>query len=84
MREEYEFRKGKRGAVVPSPGKARITIMLDNDVLAHFRAQGDASGAGYQTLINASLRRELVGPARTDDKPVTVAALRRILREELR
>jgi hypothetical protein len=29
MRKEYDFSKGKRGAVIPSPGKTRITIMLD-------------------------------------------------------
>jgi uncharacterized protein (DUF4415 family) len=40
MREEYDFSKAKRGAVIPSPGKTRITIMLDDDVIEHFRASG--------------------------------------------
>jgi len=31
MRAEYDFSKGKRGAVIP--GKARITIYIDNAVL---------------------------------------------------
>ncbi|CAN5311780.1 hypothetical protein BH11PSE14_BH11PSE14_03900 [soil metagenome] len=84
MRDEYDFRNGKRGAAVPAPGKTRITIMLDNDVLEHFRAQGDTGGVGYQTLINASLRKQLQGESRANDKPLTVAVLRRILREELR
>jgi uncharacterized protein (DUF4415 family) len=85
MRDEYDFSKAKRGAVVASPGKTRITIMLDDDVIEFFRAQADAQGAGYQTLINALLRQALVAPKKTkaEDKPVTVATLRRVLREEL-
>ena len=56
MRDEYDFSKGKRGAVIPSPGKTRITIMLDDDVIERFRAQAEAEGVGYQTLINSLLR----------------------------
>jgi len=37
-------------------GKTRITIMLDNDLLAAFRARAEAEGTGYQTLISRSLR----------------------------
>ncbi len=85
MREEYDFSKAKRGAVIPSPGKTRITIMLDNDVIEHFRAQAQAEGVGYQTLINALLRKAAVGTgkAKSEAKPLTVATLRRVLREEL-
>jgi hypothetical protein len=86
MRKEYDFSKGRRGAVLSSQGKTRITIMLDDDILAHFRSRAEAAGMGYQTMINAALREAI---ARTkgkaaDDKPVTAAALRKILREELR
>lgn len=86
MRDDYDFSKAQRGAVLPSPGKTRITIMLDDDVIEHFRAQAEAQGTGYQTLINALLRKALAGPtkARPEGKPLTVAALRRVLREELR
>jgi uncharacterized protein (DUF4415 family) len=56
MRKEYDFSKGKRGAVIASPGKTRITIMLDDDLIEHFRALAEARGTGYQTLINAALR----------------------------
>ena len=40
MKKQYDFSKGKRGAVakVP-PGKTRITIRLDEDVLEWFRSQ---------------------------------------------
>jgi uncharacterized protein (DUF4415 family) len=85
MRNEYDFSKAKRGAVLPSPGKTRITIMLDDDVIEYFRAQAEAEGVGYQTLINALLRKAAAGTAKAkaDSKPLTVATLRRVLREEL-
>jgi uncharacterized protein (DUF4415 family) len=39
------------------PGKTRVTIRLDNDVLEWFRGQVDAAGGGnYQTLVNDALR----------------------------
>ena len=85
MRDEYDFSNGKRGAVIPSPGKTRITIMLDDDVIEHFRSQAEAEGVGYQTLINALLRKFVVTTkkAKVESKPLTVATLRRVLREEL-
>ena len=85
MRDEYDFSKGKRGAVIASPGKTRITIMLDDDVIEHFRTQAEAQGVGYQTLINALLRKALAAgsKAKPEGKPLTVATLRRVLREEL-
>jgi uncharacterized protein (DUF4415 family) len=86
MRKEYDFSKGKRGAVVASPGKTRITIMLDDDILERFRGEAEAKGVGYQTLINGALRTALTkGKVRSaTDRPLTVAALRKVLREELR
>ena len=85
MRDEYDFSKARRGAVIASPGKTRITIMLDDDVIEHFRTQAEAEGIGYQTLINTLLRKALTGSGKSkaNDKPLTVATLRRILREEL-
>ena len=85
MRDEYDFSKARRGAVISSPGKTRITIMLDDDVIEHFRSQAEAEGVGYQTLINALLRKSVVSSrkAKVEDKPLTVATLRRVLREEL-
>ena len=85
MRDEYDFHKGKRGAVIPSPGKTRITIMLDDDVIEHFRAQAEAEGVGYQTLINALLRKAVTSSKKSkpENKPITVATLRRVLREVL-
>jgi uncharacterized protein (DUF4415 family) len=82
MRDEYDFSKGKRGAVIASPGKTRITIMLDDDIIEAFRAKAEDAGAGYQTLINAALR-DVLATVNDKEKPLTVAALRRVLREEL-
>jgi hypothetical protein len=54
-------------------------------VIEYFRTQAEADGIGYQTLINALLRKAALGAAtkKTDSKPLTVATLRRVLREEL-
>lgn len=85
MRKQYDFSSGKKGAVIASPGKTRITIMLDDDVIEHFRAKAEAEGVGYQTMINAALRaalQEARGRPRKES-PLTVAVLRKVLREEL-
>ena len=80
MKKEYNFTKGKRGAVVPAPkGKTRITIRIDNDILDWFRSEVDAAGGGnYQTLINNALREHIT----RQQEPIE-AILRRVVREEL-
>ena len=85
MRKEYDFSKGKRGAVIPSPGKTRITIMLDDDVIEHFRKAAEGLGTGYQTMINSALKAVVVDAKNktSKDKPLTASTLRKILREEL-
>jgi len=80
MRKEYDFSNGKRGAIIPSTGKTRITIYLDDDVLAGFRERAETAGIGYQTLINQALKAHLKHPS---EHPLTQGDLRRILREEL-
>ena len=84
MRKEYDFSNGKRGAVIPSPGKTRITIMLDTEVIDYFRTQAEAAGSGYQTLINAVLLAAVARAQGTEAEPLTVAKLREVLRQELR
>ena len=79
MKKEYDFSKGKRGAVLKSRGKTRITIHLDDDVIEAFRVKAEAASCGYQTLINDALRQFLSSTS----KPVDSKTLRRILREEL-
>jgi hypothetical protein len=51
---EYDFSQGKPGAIDPIlPGKTRLTIWLDDEVLAWFREQIHvADGGNYQSLIN--------------------------------
>jgi uncharacterized protein (DUF4415 family) len=81
MRNEYDFSRGKRGAVMPaSGGKTRITIRLDTDVVEWFQNQVEAAGGGnYQTLINQALREHMI-----EQKQPLEKLLRRIIREELR
>jgi uncharacterized protein (DUF4415 family) len=78
----YDFSKGKRGAVLPQqPGKERITIRLDSDILEYFRKEAEAAGGGnYQTAINAVLREHLEG----QKAPQIEEIVRRVIREELR
>lgn len=80
MRKEYDFSGARRGPVVPAPkGKTRITIRLDDEVLAWFKARvHEAGGGNYQTLINDALRSLADGPAEPIEDVV-----RRIVREEL-
>lgn len=39
--------------------KSRITIMIDADIIEHFKNLAEESGKGYQTLINQTLRNSL-------------------------
>jgi uncharacterized protein (DUF4415 family) len=79
MKKEYNFSKGKRGAVVSQVGKTRITIYLDDAILDRFKAQSQRTGKGYQTLINDALNSYLGLTA----KPLTEEMVRKIVREEL-
>ena len=81
MKKEYDFSKGRRGAVlrVP-PGKTRVTIRLDDDILDWFRLQvDDAGGGNYQTLINEALRSFM-----RQKQESLEAILRRVIRDEIR
>ncbi len=79
MKTEYDMTKAKRGSVIGSRGKTRITIYLDDDVLNKFREQAESLGKGYQTLINEVLAQATL----QNNAPVTEESLRKILREEL-
>lgn len=87
MKDEYDFSGGRRGAIDPlPPGKTRITIRLDNDVLDWFRDQVEAAGGGnYQTIINGVLS-DYIARQRENSQPQgepLETMLRRVLREEL-
>jgi uncharacterized protein (DUF4415 family) len=80
MKKTCDFSKARRGPVVRTPGKTRITIRLDDDVLAWFKAKAhEAGGANYQTTINSALREHIS----REEEPLE-ETLRRVLREELR
>jgi BrnA antitoxin of type II toxin-antitoxin system len=79
MRAEYDFSKGKRGAVLPQKGKTRISIFIDNVVLDAFRARAEKAGTGYQTMMNEALRQHLSDA----EPPLTEAVLRHVLRQEI-
>lgn len=81
METEYDFSQGKRGAVDPDPSsKTRITIRLDNDILAWFRQQAHQAGGGnYQTAINSALRQHI-----QQSREPLEDTLRRVIREELK
>ena len=81
MKKEYDFSKAKRGAVVRTPpGKTRVTIRLNNEILDWFRKQVDDMGGGnYQTLINEALQEHIA--RRREPLESTI---RRVIREELR
>jgi hypothetical protein len=80
MRKEYNFTRGKRGAVIRiPPGKTRIAIRIDDDILDAFRAQVHAGGGGsYQSVINRALREHLESGEETLKE-----TLRSVVREEL-
>jgi uncharacterized protein (DUF4415 family) len=80
MRKEYDFSQGKRGPIVPvQPGKTRITIRIDTDLLNWFREQVNARGGGnYQTMMNDALRAYIRHQDQTLEE-----TLRKVIREEL-
>lgn len=80
MEAEYNFSQSDRGAIEPMvAGKTRLTIRLDDDVLAWLREQVHAAGGGnYQSLINKALHQHI-----EQTREPLEATLRRVLREEL-
>jgi uncharacterized protein (DUF4415 family) len=80
MREEYDLSNAERGAVIaPAPGKTRITIRIDTDLLNWFREQvHNAGGGSYQTMINDALREHVQNRSGALEE-----TLRRVIQEEL-
>jgi len=79
MKKEYNFENAKRGQVVPTKGKTRITMYIDNDLLDDFRVRAEKAGYGYQTMINEALREYLS----KSGKPLDETVIRQVIREEL-
>ncbi|MBJ6609683.1 MAG: BrnA antitoxin family protein [Candidatus Thiothrix moscowensis] len=59
-------------------GKTRITMYVDDDVLAAFRAKAEQQGIGYQTAINQVLRDYL-----HQGESALESLLRKVIREEM-
>ena len=57
-------------------GKSRITMRVDNDTLAIFKARAEMSGGNYQTLMNEALRQFAQGITLAD-------VVRETIRKEL-
>jgi uncharacterized protein (DUF4415 family) len=81
---EMDFSDAKSVAAIPAlaelqarqGGKSRITMRLDNDVLAIFKARAEISNSNYQTLINQALRDAAQGVT-------LIEAVRQTIRQEL-
>ena len=67
---------GRSNGLSPAHRKTRITIYLDDDVLAWFRNEVKSSGGSYQRAINLALRDSIA-------REPLESTLRRVLREEL-
>lgn len=80
IKKEHDFDNAVQGAVVASPpGKTRITIRIDTDILNWFRKEVHKAGGGnYQTLINEALREYIRNQEQTLEN-----TLRKVIREEL-
>jgi uncharacterized protein (DUF4415 family) len=73
MRKEYDFSPAggaKRAKDVlhlaklqsrAQPNKTRVTMWIDEDVVAAFRERAAAGGSGYQTEMNRALREAATG-----------------------
>ena len=57
---------------MPTKGKTRITIYIDDRIVSAFNAESARAGIGYQTLINEGLG-QLLG---TTEKPITAEQVR--------
>ncbi len=75
---EYDFTRGKRGAVIPQQGKTRITICIDTDILEWFRDEAERERQGYQTAMNQALRNYI----KQDKRPIQ-DIVREAVRQEL-
>jgi len=84
MRKEYDFSRAKRAKDVPHlaklqaemTGKSRITMRVDNVVLAAFKARAESSGGSYQTMMNEALKQYALGLSIAD-------VVRETIREEM-
>jgi len=63
---EVSSEEGKAAFRKVLKGKTRVNIHLDNEVILHFRSK--AGERGYQTLINAALRKEVASSTQANSE----------------
>ncbi|WGZ95840.1 MAG: BrnA antitoxin family protein [Candidatus Thiothrix putei] len=72
--KDYDFADAKPVEKIPalaklqaeSGGKSRITMRVDNSILAAFKARATLTGGSYQNMMNEALRQFLQGKALED------------------
>jgi uncharacterized protein (DUF4415 family) len=84
MRKEYDFdpKNGAKRAKDVShlaklqaraqPNKTRVTMWVDEDVIAAFRDRAAKGGVGYQTEMNRALREAATGTPLTAENLISV------------
>jgi len=78
--KDYDFSDAKPVAETPhlarlqeeAGGKSRITMRVDNDVLAIFKARAEMVGGSYQTMMNEALRQFAQGVRLSDIVRATI------------
>ena len=75
---DMAFTGARRGAVIPAEaGKTKLSIRIDNTVIAYFRAQVEQAGSGnYQRLISDALVAHI-------QQRAVVDGVRQVVREEM-
>ena len=75
---DIDFAGARRGAVIPAEaGKTKLSIRIDNTVIAYFRSQVEQAGSGnYPTLINDALVAHI-------QQSAVVDGVRQVVREEM-
>lgn len=59
MKDEYDFSKGTRGAILSTEGMTHVHLYVKDETLEGLRQQAEQLGIGYQTLINGILKKHL-------------------------
>ena len=57
MLPEYDFSQGKRGLVIPQPGKTRISLWIDTDVYEAYMAYAARICRDVAPEMNTALRQ---------------------------
>ena len=56
MQKEDNMTSAVRGATPKTPGKTRVTVLLDQEVVAIVGERAGDTGRAFQTVLNRALR----------------------------